>query len=1456
MQLTGPCKVVNTACASSLDAILEAVQGIKAGAFDAAIAGGVNLLSSQEFSRCMRQSGFLAPGGRCRTFDAGADGYVRGEGCGLVLLTREDLCEGGHFYAEILGGASNHNAGRSASITAPSPQAQEECIHRALLDACVSPGEVSYVECHGTGTALGDPIEYGALARAYDSQDPRPFPMLVGSVKANIGHLESAAGVAGLIHAVMVLRHREVPAMPNLVKVNPHIDLVDHIAVPMENASRGQGLEVAGVSSFGFGGSNTHLILKINQRDKVPLPTICAAPSAAAAATTHIFRRPSFDQQHHQQGRGPARDCCDGTPKAIAADPQVHHQEVQSSSSFWALVAEVASVQVEPKELILGSGIDSLGLTELFLGIEKVFPGVAATDLARYLGGEFTWADMEADVTSRGGAGVPPPLPKQSPAKQAPVKKSASTVSLDLAAQDIPSHSAAFDTWALPRFPDMIKTTHVGSLPRAKAAEDQWSQLDDVMRKQLSLGITVINDGEIGRLDYASNATQRMTGFEFQDQEDGTAAPQPQDLCELSCVSCRFLSRAGLITLNERVKTCNPICVGRIEYIGEQALSSQCDIIRDRLRANNAGMPGQAFWTSPSPGTMAMFFDNHAQAIYPTYADYLEGIGMAMGVEYRTIVGKGFVLQVDCPDLALSRHTKFKHLGLDAWKRVMELHVRVLNQALQGIPPEKVRIHLCWGNYPGTHHRDVGVEHVLPTAFKINAQGLSFEGANNRHAADHILFAKLSVPEDKVLYPGVVDTCSTSVESAELVCQRIAYFAKIFGPSRVVACTDCGFATTAESSGIQADVAWMKLRMLVAGARQASALFSPKVVPAFLPRPSMRVFYFCGDIENAGREPSRGFSKFRHKFRGDIEHRLILVSELSGKDATKVAAHIRLFVDVPFDLQTDGSEMAEIMVKLVRRSLADGERRNCPMYPPEDSCPAAILATLSPSDMIMKTGRLSDARDSYEVVVIGGGVVGLLAANKLLDAGVDVVLLEREAHVGGIWTTFANQTSQVNSSEGSYRIFEDYRKRANRDHSSTSEVRADILRVASRLLAERRIFTNAGVSRVSPEGGRAPSGRKTYSVVLEAGSRAIRCQGVIMAVNDRVGKPRPIQWKGREIFSGQCIDGFGGDATDQNVDWVGKKVVIVGMGAFAVENARTALEAGASHVTVIARRHGTVCPKFIDYINFVHRRNADNTSAGDGAMDTANNSKNMFLWRKLYEESGATMPECWLGQIKHTGHTISVSDVWFVAHHLGMLETQVGEISRFTEGGVVLAGPDEIEISCDVLVRCTGFERNACLVPAISPYETMSRANYLDENVMYLADAYIDDDAFNSFFGSSVVEMSKFYVMVYEHFFSAAGSGGDASLLKDSFLDTEAVSVRDRAWSHYIAGANFLVSRSPEIRAKADELVRRRYLGFVETQTVAEYVEANKREWEELHDLLSQSKVDSSCYIKYPDWNV
>jgi 5-methyltetrahydropteroyltriglutamate--homocysteine methyltransferase len=1083
---------------------------------------------------------------------------------------------------------------------------------------------------------------------------------------------------------------------------------------------------------------------------------------------------------------------------------------------------------------------------------------------------------MKADVTGRGVTSTrkkaqPKKIKRQQPKKSTPkpspppkkVEK-VKPIAVAAAAYDNEDEEEQFSTWAMPRYPNMICTSHVGSLPRAKNTTDQYKELESVIRKQLDIGITYINDGEVGRLDYSSNAIERMTGFEV--KEDAPMAPQPQDLSELPSVERRFIARAGLITLNKKVKTVNPVCTGEIKYVGHTHLHENIRQVKQMLKRNNAGLPGQAFWTVPSPGTMANFFSCEAKNIYPSYESYLRAIAKALSVEYRTAVSSGFVLQVDCPDFAMSRHTKFANIGMVAWKRFVALHVRVLNDALEGIPPEKVRIHLCWGNYAGTHHRDIGIEHVLPQAFKVNAQGLSFEGGNNRHAADHVKVSKLSIPKNKVLYPGVIDTCSTSVESADIVCQRILIFAKIVGPDRVVACTDCGFATTAETQGVPADVAWMKIRALVAGAKQASSVLFPKVVPAFIPRPSKRVFYFCSNVD-------KGFQSTWTS--GEIETRLIFVNELSGKDAVAVASHIRLFVDVPFAFETDGSPMAAMFVKVLCDHLADG-RRNCPLFPLEalslsssksdaDADVQVPEKILSQADMVIDTTG-STPKLSYDVVVVGGGVVGLLAAKKLLDAGIDVCLVEKEWHVGGIWTTFANDTSQVNSSEGSYRIFEDYRKRANRDHSSTTEVRADILLIANELKDKKRLFTNTRVENVCPSGASpSPTGRKEYSVHIvpsPGNTGIIKCQGVIMAVNDRVGKPRPIQWPHREQFAGQVVDGFGGDAEKQKINWVGKNVVIVGMGAFAVENARTALERGAAHVTVLARRHGTVCPKFIDYINFVHRRSAENTSAQDGAMDTSNNSKNMFLWRKLYEESFATMPECWLGQIKHTGHTISVSDVWFVAHYLGLLETHVGEISHFVEDGVVLtpdkdspSEPTGCHIPADVVVRCTGFERNACLVPQISPYSTMSRINYLDENVMYLADAYIDDDAFNSFFGSSVVEMSKFYIMVYEHFFNNP-SEKDRAKLSDSFLQTDIVSIENRAWSHYISGANFLVDNVPDIKAKADKLVNRRFLDFTETQTVQEYVAANKREWEELHDLLAQSTVDTACCLQYPEWNV
>jgi len=1442
-RLHGPCKVVNSACASSLDAILEAYNDVARGKVEYAIAGGVNLLWNPEFSTCMAQSGFLAPGGRCRSFDTGADGYVRAEGCGLVLITRKDLCKDNKFYAEILGGASNQNGGRGASITAPSPIAQEECIGQALKDAAVNPADIDYVECHGTGTKLGDPIEWSALANSIGQHRAAENPCLLASVKSNIGHLESAAGVAGVIHAAMILAKKEVPRMGNFTKANPLLEQCNGLKLANSANIKAPHLAVAGVSSFGFGGSNVHLILRAGTE----LPETIPPVAPAKRGDLFVFDRTQSRKKAEAAAAALAAAAAPAAAAAVAAAPvQAQVQQVSSEDSmrkvvientFWEVVQTVAG-KVDVNAGILQSGIDSLGLTELFLRIEQKL-GVEAAELSEFLGGNFKWEDLQNRIL---GATCPAIAAQSTPVAVVPAAKPrAQSISAQPKQQS--SHAPASEgedvtkdyfTWGLPRFEGYIRTTHVGSLPRPREIDNQYKALDALIQKQLEMGISIINDGETGRLDYATAVLTRMTGFA---EQDVTTAPQPQDLEDLPCIARRYLVRAGLITLNKSVKTCNPHCVGEIKFTGHNALQRELETVRRAFRLNNAGLPGQCFWSAPSPGTLAMFLNCDAPDVYPNYEAYLKGLADALHEEYKTVVANGFTLQVDCPDLAMSRHTKFKNLGLMAWKDIANKHVEMLNRALEGIPRECVRVHVCWGNYSSTHHRDVHVSEVLPIALKIDARGFGFESANQRHGADFMMLAKQNIKDDVVLYPGVVDTCSLGVESPELVCERICKFVKLVGPERVVANTDCGFSSTAEAQGLPGQVAWMKLRSLVAGARMATNLYYPKAMPAFIPRPEKRVFYFSKTAESAlGCAPAKEFNP--------TETRVVITGLLAPSDALKVSQHIRLFVDVPVAFETDGSDEARDFAELVKSNLSDGKARNSPAFPIDESNDPAKVKELGKEDMVFDTSA-SKLKSSYEVVIVGAGVVGLLAAKRLSEKGVDVVVLEKSPFVGGIWTTYANSTSQVNSSEGSYRPLSDYRKRPNRDHSTTHEIRTDILQMAEELRKEGRIFTNTEVDRMDPDGVDASTGRKKYQVTLKADGSKIASSGVILAINDRVGEPHPITWKQHELFQGKLVDGFGGDAEAKNVDWTGKRVVVVGMGAFAVENARTALERGAKNVVVLARRHGTICPKFIDYINFVHRGSVD-SSGGD--MDTANNSKNMFLWRKMYENTNCTMPECWLDLIKHSGHTISVSDVWFIAHFLGKLETLKGEIDHFVEDGIILRGSEQF-IEADIVVRCTGFQRNANLVPKISPYSKMSPINYLDENVMYLADAYIDDNAFNSFFGSSVVEMSKFFIMIYEHYLR----GGDLESLDAPEL-APTVDVTDRKWTDYIHGAEYLVNNVSAIREKANALLHRRYLDFVETQSVEEYVAANRREWIELHDILSQGTLEEDCMLPYPEW--
>jgi len=476
----------------------------------------------------------------------------------------------------------------------------------------------------------------------------------------------------------------------------------------------------------------------------------------------------------------------------------------------------------------------------------------------------------------------------------------------------------------------------------------------------------------------------------------------------------------------------------------------------------------------------------------------------------------------------------------------------------------------------------------------------------------------------------------------------------------------------------------------------------------------------------------------------------------------------------------------------------------------------------------LRVGNPGPMPEKIDVVVIGAGTTGLYAANKLMEAGISCCILEKRDLVGGIWSMYANRTSRVNSSECAYRLFEN-KTRSNRDHSDTREILEDIVQLSGKV--SERLFTETEVVRIESDGNR-------YYVKSNRGGKAftLESRGIILAVNDRVGSPRKPKWKNQSAFQGILVKGISNDSDD--LDWRNKKVVIVGMGAFAVENARTALEGGAQHVTVVCRRHGTVCPKIIDYLNFA-------TPYDDAFRhDKKSNLRNMIYWKKLYELSGATQPECWMGKIKHEGHTISVSDIWFVGHYLNKINTITGEINGLIENGVLLDGQRHIE--ADIVVNCIGFERNAPVVEALSGHRLMHNNNYIAKDFMYLADAYIDNDAFNSFFGSSVLEMVKFYIEVFIMLFNTSEY--------DNIMNTEGIekiSIQDRKWSHYIEAAMALVRRHPAIRKIAKDQVTERTKKFLETHDLELYIAENKREWIDTHAMLAGRPMREEDCLPY-----
>lgn len=371
---------------------------------------------------------------------------------------------------------------------------------------------------------------------------------------------------------------------------------------------------------------------------------------------------------------------------------------------------------------------------------------------------------------------------------------------------------------------DRILTTHTGSLPRpprltevfvnretgvADATTDTELQsliteaVEAVVAQQAEIGLDVVSDGEMSKIGYSTYVKERLTGF------DGEAgALELADLADYPEFTERSLR--GLVTGT-------PACTGSITYVGHQALQRDLD---DFTAARSAHPVADAFIPAASPGVISIFLaDQH----YSSHEAYLEALGEAMAVEYRAIVDAGFILQIDCPDLAMGRHIGATPVPVDDFLASIAVHVRTLNRALEGIDPTRVRIHLCWGNYEAPHHHDVDLAQILPTVLQINAQGLVLEASNPRHEHEWKVFEQIELPADKVLIPGVIDTSSNYIEHPELVAQRIERFASVVGRERVIAGTDCGFSTFASFLPVEPRIGWAKLASLTEGARLASS---------------------------------------------------------------------------------------------------------------------------------------------------------------------------------------------------------------------------------------------------------------------------------------------------------------------------------------------------------------------------------------------------------------------------------------------------------------------------------------------------------------------------------------------------------------------------------------------------------------------------------------------------------
>ncbi len=371
-----------------------------------------------------------------------------------------------------------------------------------------------------------------------------------------------------------------------------------------------------------------------------------------------------------------------------------------------------------------------------------------------------------------------------------------------------------------------IRTTHVGSLPRSQEVTDflfskeknqayNATHFDEVMKKHVDLivsrqkdcGIDIVSDGETSKISYATYVKDRYTGFSGDSPRNA-----PADLIMFPTFLKRLADSGGTPEYTR------PMCTGEVKPLSNSELKKDISNLKSAIK-KYGNIHG--FMNAASPGVISLFLQNN---FYPNRETYLHALADALKAEYQLIVESGLDLQIDCPDLALSRHMLFNDLSDKEFIKIANSHVEALNYALEGINPKNVRVHICWGNYEGPHICDISMDSMFSTFMSVNANYLLFETSNPRHAHEWTIFEnrKNEIPEDKILIPGVIDSTTNFVEHPELVAQRLKRFTNIVGVERVIAGSDCGFGTFAGFGAVDPEIAFAKLETLVKGAAIAS----------------------------------------------------------------------------------------------------------------------------------------------------------------------------------------------------------------------------------------------------------------------------------------------------------------------------------------------------------------------------------------------------------------------------------------------------------------------------------------------------------------------------------------------------------------------------------------------------------------------------------------------------------